>query len=109
LKIRLAFSIPGKPRGRGDRTLFLDGKRDILCERDGFAPAGGAMRGKPTLTLAECDNRLRTFLLDVYQRRMNAETKMPSVERWQANGFLKRMRDSLEQLNPLACPRTYRF
>jgi hypothetical protein len=40
----------------------------FLCELDGFAPAGGAVRGKPTLTLAEFDNRFRTFLLDVYHR-----------------------------------------
>src|SRR5215469_15473079 len=62
---------------------------------------GGAVRGKPTLTLAEFDNRFRTFLLDVYQRRENAETKMPPAERWQANGFLPRMPESLEQLDLL--------
>ena len=59
------------------------------------------MRGKPTLMLAELDARFRAFLLDVYQRRENAETKTPPVERWQANGFLPRMPDSLEQLDLL--------
>jgi putative transposase len=73
----------------------------FLCELDGFAPAGGAVRGKPTLTLAEFDSQFRTFLLDVYQRRENAETKLPPAERWQANGFLPRMPDSLEQLDLL--------
>ena len=63
-------------------------------------PAAG-VRGKPTLTLAELDSRLRTFLLDVYHRRECAETKTPPAERWEANGFLPRMPESLEQLDLL--------
>jgi putative transposase len=59
------------------------------------------VRGKPTLTLADFDTRFRAFLLDVYHRRENAETKAPPVERWEANGFLPRMPDSLEQLDLL--------
>jgi putative transposase len=102
LKIQLVFSIPGKPRGRGRiERFFSTVNKMFLCELDGFAPAGGAVRGKPTLTLAEFDARFRAFLLDVYQRRENAETKMPPAERWQANGFLPRMPDSLEQLDLL--------
>ena len=73
----------------------------FLCELDGYAPAGGAVRGKPTMTLAEFDTRFRAFLLDVYHRRENAETKTQPVERWDANGFLPRMPDSLEQLDLL--------
>jgi len=102
LKIRLVFSIPGKPRGRGRiERFFCTVNEMFLCELDGFAPAGGAVRGKPTLTLAEFDARFRAFLLDVYHRRENAETKMPPAERWQANGFLPRMPGSLEQLDLL--------
>jgi len=102
LKIRLVFSIPGKPRGRGRIERFFSTVNEMfLCELDGFAPAGGGVRGKPTLMLAEFDYRFRTFLLDVYQRRENAETKTPPVERWQVNGFLPRMPDSLEQLDLL--------
>lgn len=73
----------------------------FLCELDGYAPAGGGVRGKPTLTLAEFDTRFSAFLLDVYHRRENAETEVPPVERWEANGFLPRMPDSLEQLDLL--------
>ena len=73
----------------------------FLCELDGYAPAGGVVRGKPTLTLAEFDTRFRAFLLDVYHRRENAETKTPPCERWEANGFLPRMPESLEQLDLL--------
>jgi putative transposase len=59
------------------------------------------MRGKPHLTLAELDIRLRSFLLGIYHRRNCAETKTPPAERWEANGFLPRMPESLEQLDLL--------
>jgi putative transposase len=50
LKIRLVFSIPGKPRGRGRIERFFSTVNEIfLCELDGYAPAGGALRGKPKL------------------------------------------------------------
>ncbi len=102
LKIRLIFSLPGKPRGRGRIERFFSTVNEMfLCELDGYAPAGGAVRGKPTLTLADFDARFRTFLLDVYHRRECTETKTPPTERWEANGFLPRMPDSLEQLDLL--------
>src|SRR5262249_41380156 len=37
----------------------------------------------------------------VYHHRENGETKMAPVERWEANGFLPRMPDSMEQLDLL--------
>jgi putative transposase len=102
LKIRLIFSLPGKPRGRGRIERFFSTVNEMfLCELDGYAPAGSAVRGKPTLTLAEFDAQLRSFFLDVYHRRECSETKVPPVERWEANGFLPRMPDSLEQLDLL--------
>ena len=101
LKIRLVFSIPGKPRGRGRIERFFSTVNEMfLCELNGYAPGGG-VRGKPTLTLAEFDALFRAFLFDVYHRRDNAETKTPPVERWEAKGFLPRMPDSLEQLDLL--------
>ena len=102
LKIRLVFSITGKPRGRGRIERFFSTVNEMfLCELDGYGPAGGIVRGKPTLTLAGFDARFRAFLMDVYHRRENAETKMPPVERWEADGFLPRMPDSLERLDLL--------
>ena len=59
------------------------------------------MRGKPTLTLEELDAGFRTFLLDSYHRREHSETKERPVERWEADGLLPRMPDSLEQLDLL--------
>jgi putative transposase len=102
LKIRLVFSIPGKPRGRGRIERFFSTVNEMfLCELEGYAPPGGAVRGKPTLTLAEFDTKFRDFLLGVYHSRENSETKMQPVERWEASGFLPRMPDSLEQLDLL--------
>ena len=61
LKIRLVFSIPGKPRGRGRIERFFSTVNEMfLCELDGYAPAGGVVRGKPALTLTEFDIRFRT-------------------------------------------------
>jgi putative transposase len=102
LKIRLVFSIPGQPRGRGRVERFFATVNEMfLCELAGYAPAGGAVRGKPALTLADFEARFRGFLLDVYHRRACAETQTPPAERWEAHGFLPRMPDSLEQLDLL--------
>jgi putative transposase len=82
LKIRLVFSIPGKPRGRGRIERFFSTVNEMfLCELEGYAPAGGAVRAKPTLTLAEFGTKFRDFLLGVYHNRKNSETKIPPVER----------------------------
>jgi putative transposase len=102
LKIWLIFSMPGKPRGRGRIERFFTTVSEMfLCELDGYAPAGGRVRGKPRLTLVELDSRLRSFLLGFYHRRNCAETKTPPADRWEANGFLPRMPESLEHLDLL--------
>jgi putative transposase len=102
LKIRLAFSIPGKSRGRGRIERFFSTVNEMfLCELDGYAPPGWRIRGRPTFPLADFDARFRAFLLDVYHRRECAETKIPPAERWEASGFLPRMPESLEQLDLL--------
>ena len=94
----------GKPRGRGRVERFFATVNEMfLCELDGYAPAGGrgGMRAQPTLTLAQFDALFRAFLLDTYHSREGAETKMAPIERWEQNGFLPRMPDSLEQLDLL--------
>jgi len=102
LKIRLVFSIPGKPRGRGRIERFFRTLNEMfLCELPGYTVAGGGIRGKAKLTLADFDARLRAFFLDVYQNRKCEETKTPPAQRWAAGGFLPRMPESLEQLDLL--------
>ena len=102
LKIQLIFSIPGQPRGRGRiERFFSTVNLMFLCELDGYCPEGGPVRGKPSLSLSEFDARFRVFLLDIYHRQNNAETKIPPIERWESKGFLPRMPASLEQLDLL--------
>src|SRR2546428_14138847 len=46
LKIRLVFSMQGKPRGRGKIERFFSTVTDMfLCELDGYAPPGDGVRG----------------------------------------------------------------
>ncbi len=102
LKLRLIFSTPHKPRGRGRIERFFETVNQMfLAELPGYAPAGGGRRGQPTLTLPELDGRLRAFLLDTYHRRGHGETGTSPQRRWEQGGFLPRMPDSLEQLDLL--------
>jgi putative transposase len=102
LKMRLVFSIPGRPRGRGRIERFFSTVTQMfLCELPGYAPPTGGMRGKPTLTLAELGKRFHKFLLETYHRRRSRETKASPAERWEKDGFLPRLPDSLEALDLL--------
>src|SRR5438876_1385084 len=101
LHMALVFSIAGKPRGRGKvERIFESINQLFLCHQPGYAPAGNAAV-KPVLTLPELDARLRTFLVDTYQQQPHSETRVPPHARWEANGFLPRLPESLEQLDLL--------
>jgi putative transposase len=102
LKVRLIFSTPDRPRGRGRIERFFSTVNQMfLAGLPGYAPAGAGQCGKPTLTLAQLDGRLLDFLLDTYHRREHGETKVPPQQRWGQGGFLPRMPESLEQLDLL--------
>ncbi len=99
LKMRLIFSTPGKPRGRGRIERFFRTVHDMfLCSLDGYLARS---RKNPKLTLAMLEEQFRAFLLEVYHRNPGEETAKPPVERWEAGGFLPRMPESLEQLDLL--------
>ncbi len=99
LKIRLVFSIPGKPRGRGRIERFFRTVDEMfLCSLDGYLARS---RKKPTLTLPSLEEQFRMFLLDEYHRRPSKKNEASPIERWEAGGFLPRMPDSLEQLDLL--------
>ncbi len=101
LHMALVFSIAGKPRGRGKvERIFESVNQLFLCHQPGYSPAGNAAV-KPVLTLPELDARLRTFLVDTYQQQPHSETRAPPHARWEANGFLPRLPESLEQLDLL--------
>ncbi len=106
LKIRMVFSLPGKPRGRGRiERFFLTINQRCLSTLPGYAPA--APLGKPSvprvaaLTLTELDAALERFLIEDYNRQPHSTTGTAPQDRWNANSFLPRMPESLEQLDLL--------
>jgi putative transposase len=99
LKIRLVFSTPGHPRGRGRIERFFRTVNDMfLCTLDGYL---GKVRRKPSLTLEQLDTRFRSFLLDEYHCRLKSEDGPAPTRRWEDGGFLPRMPESLEKLDLL--------
>jgi putative transposase len=100
IKLRLIFSTPGHPRGRGRIERFFETvNKMFLCDLPGYIGDGGVV-GKPALTLTELDRRFGEFLRE-YHARPHGETKVPPQERWQQGGFVPRMAESLEQLDLL--------
>ena len=99
LKIQLIFSTPGHPRGRGRIERFFRTVNDMfLCTQDGYL---GKVRRKPSLTLEELDARFRLFLLTEYHSHTTSDHRFVPLKRWEGDGFLPRMPDSLEQLDLL--------
>jgi putative transposase len=100
LKMRLVFSLPGMPRGRGRIERFFETVNQLfLCTLPGYAPAG--TDPPPVLTLAELDARLHDFLVADYHDRVHGETGVAPKARWEAGGFLPRLPESLEDLDLL--------
>jgi len=100
LKLRLIFSTPGHPRGRGRIERFFETVNQMcLCDLPGYIGDGGVV-GKPALTLTDLDRRFGEFLRE-YHARPHGETKIPPQVRWQQGGFVPRMAESLEQLDLL--------
>jgi putative transposase len=99
LKMQLVFSLTGRPRGRGRIERFFQTLEEMfLSDLEGYVRRS---RRSAALTLAELDRQLRTFLLEVYHRRVGASMVSTPAERWEAGRFLPRMPASLEQLDLL--------
>ena len=97
LKIRLVFSTPGKPQGRGRiERFFRTVNAMFLCELDGYIRR---RRHKPSLSLQRFEELSQTFLLETYHRRVSVNGRLIPSERWVEGGFLPRMPESLEQLD----------
>ena len=101
LHMPLVFSIPGKPRGRGKiERLFETVNQRFLCHQPGYSPAGSAP-ATAVLTLPDLDARLRTHFVERYHQEPHSETGVPPQLRWEGDGFLPRLPESLEQLDLL--------
>jgi putative transposase len=101
LKMALVFSMPGRPRGRGRiERFFLTVNQLFLSALPGYSPRG-TPRPVPSLTLAELDQRLQTFVLDDYHHRIHGETGVAPLVRWETSGFLPQIAESLDQLDLL--------
>jgi putative transposase len=102
LKIRLVFSIPGHPRGRGRIERFFSSINQLcLSALPGYAPPGSGPRGPSSLTLPDLDARLLEFFLNEYHQRPHSATGVPPRDRWENGGFLPQMPSSLERLDLL--------
>lgn len=101
LKIRLIFSQPGRPRGRGRIERFFSTlNQRVLSTLPGYLAPGGS-KAEPTLSLSALDQLIRQFILQDYHHASHGGTGMAPVMRWQQGGFLPRIPDSLEQLDGL--------
>jgi putative transposase len=101
LHMPLVFSTAGKPRGRGKvERIFETVNQRFLSHQPGYTPAGSAP-ATAVLTLPELDARLRTYFVETYHQQPHSETGVPPQARWEADGFLPRLPDALEQLDLL--------
>ena len=103
LRVQLVHSTPGRPRGRGKIERFFGTvTTELLPTLAGYIPRGN--QGKPVttpaLTLSELDTALGSFVVEDYHRREHPETGQAPADRWLAGGWLPRMPESLEQLDP---------
>lgn len=110
LKMRLVFSTPGMPRGRGRVERFFGTVRQmLLAELPGYT-VDGHLLDQPQLTLDAFDALFKHFLLKVYHESIHSVTGQKPQVMWRNSGFLPNMPQSLEQLDLLLAtvPRTRR-
>jgi putative transposase len=100
LKIRLSFSIAGKPRGRGKIERFFESLSQVCLSRlPGYGRPPSAQEA--VLTLPQLTAKLEPYLIDDYLVTPHSTTGQPPQARWEAGGFLPQMPESLEQLDLL--------
>lgn len=105
LRMRLIFSTPGKPRGRGKVERFFGTVNQMfLSELPGYISVNAPEHGEriePSLTLPELDRAFRAWLLMVYLRRPHGQTGFAPLGRWAAEGFYPEMPTPAERLDLL--------
>lgn len=101
LKMRLIFSTIGMPRGRGKIERFFQTINQLfLHQLPGYINKQKSSIN-PSLTLSELDIQFREFLFSEYHIRPHGTTGIPPQERWEQNGFLPQMPETLEDLDLL--------
>lgn len=93
LKIRLIFSQVGQPRGRGKIERFFRTLNQKLIHTLQAVQEG-------TKDLKLLDTLIYTFIIE-YNHNNHPEIKTTPAARWQFNGFLPHIIDSLEHLDLL--------
>lgn len=104
LKIQLINSIPGRPQGKGKvERFFLTLLQQLLEELPGYVPTGtrSTAKIKASLTLAQFGVILEEFIVHTYHKTPHGTTGVPPIDRWNGDGFLPRLPQSLEQLDGL--------
>ena len=109
LHIRLIHSAVARPQGRGKIERFFGTvNTELLAALPGHL-TGGRPWPTPTLSLAELDVAIRSFVAD-YNDRPHSELGASPLTAWIGEGWLPRMPDSLQDLDALlltvARPRT---
>jgi len=101
LKMRLIFSTPGMPRGRGRVERFFQTINQLfLHQLPGYAPEGKPIK-QPRLTLVDFDTRFKDFLLIEYHERVQNDLDNSPRARWEGDSFLPQMPESLDKLDLL--------
>ncbi|GHO51146.1 Mu transposase C-terminal domain-containing protein [Ktedonospora formicarum] len=111
LKMQLVFSQVGRPRGRGKIERFFRSVEQLLLEQlPGYAPKeawprtlepGREKERLGVMTLSDFEQCFRDWLLSDYHSRVQKGQRKGPQERWEEEGFLPRMPESLEQLDLL--------
>jgi len=102
IKMKLVFSIPGRPRGRGKIERFFETVNQLfLCNLPGYTMDGKFPHDGASLTTSELDVLFTNWLLDEYHNRIHSETTEPPQERWENGAFLPRLPESPQSLDLL--------
>lgn len=110
LRIQFICSAIARPQGRGKVERLFD---TVSTALPGLLP--GALRdgvpgSRPSLSLAELDAAIGTFVIGTCNARVHSEIGIPPLDAWRGDGWLPRMPDSPGELDTLivmvAKPRT---
>ena len=92
LHVQLVHSTAGSPQGRGKIERFFSTVNQLLLPGLPGHLVHGRPATPPKVTLAQLDEALQAFIVGDYHFRPHGETRQPPQERWEAGGFLPRVR-----------------